>query len=168
MLIPLVYFAVINSLSLPAVFLIGFLGATISDCIWYWLGKRLRQDSVNKFFRIDKLKEKNPEFFISFRERANIILFISKFLYGIRVPVRVLYGMENLSFKSFLKINIVCSILWILLVSGLATTLNVSVAELKILVARGEIVLLIFFVLIIVFEILAKKFVSKILKSKDQ
>ncbi len=167
MLIPLIYFAVSNSLSLPAVLLVGFLGATISDVVWYWLGKSLRQESVNRFFRIDKIKEKNPAIFTSFRERADKILFISKFLYGIRVPVRVLYGMESLSFKKFLKINIFCSIIWLLLVSGLAHTLNVSAEELKIFVTRGEITLLILFFLIILLEVWAKKFVSKLLSSKD-
>lgn len=165
MLVPLIYFAVANAFSLPAILLVGFLGSTIADCIWYWLGKSLRQESVNKFFRLNKIQEKNPEFFVSFRERANKILFISKFLYGIRVPVRILYGMENLSFKNFLKINVICSFLWLLMISGLALTLNVSAEELKIFVKRGEIVFLLFFLILILLEVWAKKHISRILKS---
>lgn len=168
MLVPLIYFAATKSLSLPSVLLVGFLGSTVADTMWYWIGKVFGKASVYRFFKIDKLQEKNPEFFISFRNRADRILFLSKFLYGIRVPVRVLYGIEGLPFKNFININILGSIIWLMLISGLAFTLDISAEELKLYVFRGEIVFLVFFVLILLFELWAKKYVKRILSSKDQ
>ncbi len=168
MLVPLIYFAVTNSLSLPSVLLVGFLGSTVADTMWYWTGKIFGKGSVYRFFKIDKLQQKNPEFFISFRQKADKILFLSKFLYGIRVPVRVLYGMEGLPFRTFININILGSAIWLMLISGLAFTLDVSAEELRLYVFRGEIVFLVFFGIVLFFEIWAKKYIKKFLGSKDQ
>jgi membrane protein DedA with SNARE-associated domain len=167
MLIPLIYFGVTNSLSLSSVILVGFLGNTVADILWYWIGKYFKKGSIYRFFKIDKLQQKNTEFFISFRQRADKILFLSKFIYGVRVPVRVIYGMEELPFKAYTKINILGSIIWIILISGLAFTIDVSAEELKLYVFRGEIVFLIFFSIVLFFEIWAKKYIKKLLASKD-
>lgn len=167
MVIPLVYFAVSNSLSLPAVITVGLLGSTVADCVWYWMGRSFRQESINKLFKIEKVKLKHPEFFSSFTEKADRMVFLSKFIFGLRVPIRILYGMENLSFKTFIKINIIGSIIWLLLISGLAFTLNMSAEELKLFVIRGEIIFLIFFTLIMFFEIWAKKYLKNILKTRS-
>jgi len=166
MLIPLIYFAVTNSLSLPSVLLVGFLGSTLADLMWYWMGKFFRKDSVYRFFKLHKLQEKNPRFFELFQNHADKILFISKFLYGLRVPVRVLCGIQNMNIRTFLKINILGSIIWLILVSGLAFTLDVSAEELKLYVFRSEVAFLFFFVLVLLLQILAKKYVDRFLNTK--
>ena len=167
MLIPLIYFAVTNSLSLPSVLLVGFLAAIAADCMWYWIGTTFNKEKVSKFFKLNKLRDKFPEIFEGFVKRADKILFISKFLYGIRVPVRVLYGLEELPFKNFLKLNILGSLTWLILISGLAYTLDVSAEELRLYVRKGEVAFLIFFFIVLLFEIIANRYTKKLLKSKD-
>lgn len=162
-LIPLIYFAVINKLSLPSVIIVGLLAKTAADLMWYWIGWSFNKEKVSKFFRFEKFFKKSPEIFNDFATRADKILFISNFIHGIRVPVRILYGANRLSLKSFLKINIFGSFLWLILIAGLAYTLDVSAEELKIYVRRGEIVFAFFAVLIFVFEIWIKKYVKRFL-----
>jgi membrane protein DedA with SNARE-associated domain len=169
-LIPLIYFAATKTLFLPSVLLVGVLAKTAADSMWYWIGYSFNREKVYNFFRIHKLQKKSPELFGNFHKKADKILFISNFLHGIRIPVRVMYGLERRPFKTFTAINILGSILWLILIAGLAYTLEVSAEELRIYVRRGEIVLAIFFLLLIVFEIWIKKFILRFLKnnhSKD-
>lgn len=167
-LIPLVYFAVTHALSLPSVLLAGFLAELGSDCVWYWIGYSFNKESVYRFFKLNRLQSKNPEFFSEFAKRADKILFLSKFLYGIRVPVRVLYGIEKLPFKNYLAINIWGSVLWLLLISGLAFTLDVSAEELKLYVRRGEIGFTVFFLFVFLFEVWAKRYLKRFLDFKNK
>ena len=168
MLLPLVYFAVTNSLSLPSVLFVGLLAEIVADLIWYFIGYSFNKEKVYKFFKLSYLENKNPELFKGFVEKADKIIFISKFLYGIRVPVRVMYGLEKLSLKNYIKVNFFGSIIWLLLIAGLAYTLDISAEELKLYVLRGEIVFTVFFVLVFVFEIWAKRFIKKFLGSKSE
>ncbi len=168
MLLPLIYFAVTHSLSLPSVLFVGLLAEIAADIMWYLIGFSFNRERVYRFFKLSYLENKSPEIFKGFVQKADKILFISKFLYGIRVPVRVLYGLERISFKNYMKVNFFGSIIWLLLIAGLAYTLDISAEELKLYVLRGEIVFTVFFVLVIVFEIWAKRYIKKFLGSKDQ
>lgn len=164
MLVPLLYYGVTNSLSLPTVFLVGFFANTITDLLWYWIGSYFPKEKIYKTFHLDRLQNKNPEIFESFSRNGGRILFISKFIYGIRVPVRILYAIEKLSFKAYMKINIWGSIIWLILVSGLANSLNVGAEELKIYVWRGEVAMLGLMVIVFLFQFVAKRYAKKILK----
>lgn len=165
-LIPLLYFSVTDSLSLSTVILIGLLANTIMDAFWYWVGRFSNKERVFRFFRLGKLIKKNSEIFSISDSRADKILFASNFLYGIRVPVRVLYGMEKLPFRNFFRVGVFGTIIWILIIAGLAFTLNTSANELKIYVRHGEIVFTTFVLLIIIFEIWAKKYLRKFMGLK--
>lgn len=167
-LIPLLYFSVTDSFSLSTVILIGLIANTIMDVFWYWVGRMSNKEKIFRFFRIDRLMKKNAEIFSLSNPRADKILFISNFLYGIRVPVRVLYGMERLPLRNFLRVGVLGTIIWILIIAGLAFTLNTGAEELKIYVRRGEIVFSTFVLLIVLFEIWAKKYIKKFMSSKEQ
>jgi len=167
-LIPLLYFSVTDSFSLSTVILIGLIANTIMDVFWYWVGRMSNKEKIFRFFRIDRLMKKNAEIFFLTNPRADKILFISNFLYGIRVPVRVLYGMERLPLRNFLRVGVLGTIIWILIIAGLAFTLNTGAEELKIYVRRGEIVFSTFVLLIVLFEIWAKKYIKKFMSSKEQ
>jgi len=167
-LIPLLYFSVTDSFSLSTVILIGLIANTIMDVFWYWVGRMSNKEKIFRFFRIDRLMKKNAEIFSLSNPRADKILFISNFLYGIRVPVRVLYGMERLPLRNFLRVGVLGTIIWILIIAGLAFTLNTGAEELKIYVRRGEIVFSTFVLLIVLFEIWAKKYIKKFMSYKEQ
>jgi membrane protein DedA with SNARE-associated domain len=165
MLIPLIYFAVTHTLSLPSVIFVGILAKTAADCMWYGIGRSFNKEKLYSFFRLKFFQEKSPELFNAFNKGADKILFLSNFLHGLRVPVRILYGLERHPFKSFLAINIFGSFLWLILIAGLAFTLDVSAEELKIYVRRGEIVLLALFILFFVFEFWVKQYVKRFLSN---
>lgn len=162
-LVPLVYFAVTHSLPLLPVLGLGFIANTITDIVWYYIGANFPKENIFKTLRLTTIEQKNPELFLSFKAKANKILFLSKFLYGLRVPVRILYGLEYLPFKDYLKVNIAGSCIWLVLISGLAFTLDVSIEELRFILWRGEIAMGVFFILVIMFEMFLKKHIKDLL-----
>jgi len=159
--IPAIYLAISGVLDFVTIILIVFFVNTISDAIWYYIGWFIPKKKLENSFLFRNRKEnlRNPS--PAFKKNGMKILFYSKFIYGIRPFVRVLCGVYRFSFKEYMAINVVTSMIWIGLVSVIALFLDVSLESLKKIVLGGEIVFTVFIILIIVFELWAKGFLKK-------
>lgn len=159
--VPSLFFAVTGKLDFATTAIIIFIANMVSDVIWYWIGGLIPKEKLEKFFLFRKKRseiEKEPS---AFKVHGMKILFLSKFVYGIRPLVRVLCGLYNFSFKEYMKINAITTILWIALISIVAGLLDLSLVSLKHIVLGSEIIFTIFLILIIVFEFWFKKFAKE-------
>lgn len=102
-------------LPLGGMFLASFTGVIFGDILWYILGRKLNGSSFIKHWAgrlvkpFDKHLIKNP----------CRTIFISKFAYGIHHAILTRAGMLNIDFKKYLKYDIISSVFWLLVITGL-------------------------------------------------
>lgn len=164
MFLPLVYLASVKSLSLVSVLGVAFLANLASDYAWYWIGSRLNKDKVYAFFKIKQFEEKYANLIASFEKHAPSLILYSKFAYGLRVPIRILYGIHKLPLKEYFIVNALSAIIWLAGIWVLATGLSIGLVELKRMVWGGEIAILSFGLVTIGLYYAAKHFAQKTLK----
>jgi membrane protein DedA with SNARE-associated domain len=168
MFLPLVYLASVKSLDLKSVLAIAFLANLASDYGWYWIGSKLNKDKVYAFFKIKKFEEKNAKLIASFEKHANSLVLYSKFAYGVRVPIRILYGIHKLPLKDYILVNIVSGAIWLAAIWVLATGLSIGLVELKRMVWGGEIAILSFGIVTIGIYYLSKSIAKKTLNVREE
>lgn len=89
-------------------------GALAGDLFWYWLGWRLKQDSLWGM-RVAKVSR---HFDNHLSARPMHAIFLSKFTYGFNRLVLVRAGMQRLQSREFLKSGFVAVLLWIAIVGA--------------------------------------------------
>lgn len=99
------------------VLLFFYLGILVSDTIWFFLGKSKLFDWFVKrkiisrvYLRWDKLLTKAT------KGSSFHALFITKFLYGFRIPTIMYLGREKVKVKSFLFDSAIIDFIWTLVV----------------------------------------------------
>jgi membrane protein DedA with SNARE-associated domain len=168
MFLPLVYLASVKSLDLKSVLAVAFLANLASDYGWYWIGSKLNKDKVYDFFKIKKFEEKNPELIASFEKHAGSLVLYSKFAYGLRVPIRILYGIHRLSLKDYMVINTISALIWLAGIWILATGLSIGLVELKRMVWGGEIAILSFGLVTVGIYYMSKFIAKKTLRVRGE
>lgn len=138
-LIPAVYVGFVSDFSIPAILGVAFGATMLADGFWYSVGYLVPQEKLMQYnFFARQLKRTTP--LRSFFENNKLrILFYSKFFYSTRIVFQLLAGMSNVKLTSYLLINTLSTILWLLLITALGALLGRSVASLENLVYGIEI-----------------------------
>jgi len=155
---------------IPITYLIifGFLGLITADCIWFFIGrfecikstgcKMFKSKSYCKLYNLD-LKIKSKSEFLS--------LFLSKFIYGIRLIKLLSMGCSKIKFRDFIIINIMSVLLWMTIMVPLGLLAGYGISFIFTTVNFFEkILMIIFFIIliVIVLEILIEKLILKSIK----
>lgn len=112
-LIPFIHLAVIGDINYFFFLYFAILGTVLSDSIWYLVGRTVSRKQILeiKFFR---KRVKKVEGFLNFFDRVSLeALFFSKFVWGTRIVVRLLAGVERVNFFKYLFVTLGSSLIWI-------------------------------------------------------
>ena len=107
-------FSKLGYMNIEKVMLWAFLGTFAGDCTFFSIGKIFGKNIIEKY---EFLRSKVPLANKIIKKYGNFIIFIIRFLVGIRAIVLLLLGCTNIKLSKFLLFNMVNSALWSILVS---------------------------------------------------
>ncbi len=126
--VPAMFLAVQGEISLPFVFIAGFLADVLPDFLWYFLGHKIGIERFSKlrFFRQNPKRVRLMD--KAFSKYGGTILFGSKFVYALGIPTQVIAGAHGYPIKKMFLANSAGALAWLLLLYYLAkvfTSVNV-------------------------------------------
>ena len=130
-LIALLYFAIAGNIGLWDVIVTGILATIFTDLLWYTIGYWFPAGKIFGKLKIPTIKEKYSIFSDFFAKHSLKALFYSKFIVGLRTPVRALYGAKKLGLWPFIVVNALVGALWIVIIAILAKALKSSLPDLE-------------------------------------
>ncbi|OHA88513.1 MAG: hypothetical protein A2653_01945 [Candidatus Zambryskibacteria bacterium RIFCSPHIGHO2_01_FULL_43_25] len=159
--VPSLYLAVNGTLYFPLLVLFVFVANLASDTVWYLIGIKMPKEKILS----SKFAQKNSSWINkandSFGKKGLRILVYSKFIYGIRPIVRVLCGAHRMSFRTYMLINTATTVVWIIVISGLALFFRTSISALDDAVSRTEIALAFFIICVALFDFWLKDYIKE-------
>jgi membrane protein DedA with SNARE-associated domain len=156
-LMAVIYLSISGKLELAVAFTLGLIATLIADSSWYFIGSRFPTGKFLRALKIPRFDEKYPELVGAFNRNSLKILFYSKFLLGLRTPVRAFYGAQGLPLKPFLAINLASATVWMIVIALLSSTLKISLSGLENLLQEVLLALSIIILLTIVIYKLTEK-----------
>lgn len=103
-------------LSLPVVILIGFVVTFASDQFFFWIGRTRGSQFLEKRPSWQPAVQR-AKFYLD--RSSNVLFFGFRFMYGLRTVLPFVFGMERLSAKRFVFLNLIATLMWAL-VFGIA------------------------------------------------
>jgi membrane protein DedA with SNARE-associated domain len=107
--------AKIGHLDLKNVILTAFLGTTLGDQLYFFIGRRYGTAILNKRPQWRKRTDKIDSMF----NRYDVALILSfRFMYGVRTVASFAFGMSSISTKKFIFLNMLGAIIWAIAVAS--------------------------------------------------
>lgn len=103
------FFAERGYLKLPLVILCAFSGAYVGHVFWFWLGRTQGVKLLDRFPRMKKHFGKGIRIFERYGAPA---IFITQWLYGLRITCAVIIGISKISTIKFLIYEAVTCAVW--------------------------------------------------------
>ena len=103
-------------LSLPLVILIAFVGGTLGDQVFYWIGRRWGIALLRRYPRLRQAVREVRALLL--RYHAGLIVGV-RFMYGLRILGPVAIGMSDVAPRRFLVFNALGAALWAPLVPSI-------------------------------------------------
>lgn len=122
------------------VFGLGFIGAILSDLLFYEMGRRIKYLPEKVQLFAEKMTKPLHKTVIKFPERA---IFFTKFTYGLHRATLIELGRQGLSPIKFLRADLMAVVMWLFLVGSIGYFVNISLSSLKQYLHYTEIGLLI-------------------------
>lgn len=110
------FFAEREYLELPLVIVIAALGAYTGHVFWFWLG---RTQGIRILNRHPKLKKHFGKGVRLFERYGAPTIFISQYLYGLRISCAIIVGISRISTLKFLVYQFISCVTWAILIGGL-------------------------------------------------
>jgi membrane protein DedA with SNARE-associated domain len=107
-------FSRLEYMDLNRVILWAFLGTFVGDCTFFGLGRFYGRNIIE---RHEFLRSKIPLANRIIRKHGKFIIFVIRFLVGIRAVILILLGCTDIRLSRFMVFNAVNSILWSILVT---------------------------------------------------
>jgi len=118
------FFAERGHLHLPLVILCAFSGAYIGHVFWFWLG---RSQGVKLLDRFPKMKKHFGKGIRLFERYGAPAIFITQWLYGLRITCAVVIGISKISTVKFLIYEAVTCAIWAVVIAGLGFVFGTAV-----------------------------------------
>src|SRR5216110_3438287 len=109
------FFAERGYLKLPGVMACAFGGAYIGHVFWFWLG---RTKGVKLLDRFPKMKKHFGKGIRIFERYGAPAIFITQWLYGLRVTCAVIIGISRISVAKFLLLEALTCLIWAAVISA--------------------------------------------------
>ncbi len=109
------FFAERGHLDLFLVITVGFIGAYVGHIFWFWLG---RTQGVKLLDRFPKMKKHFGKGIRMFERYGPAAIFITQWLYGLRVTCAVIIGISRISIVKFLIYEAITCIIWSIVIGG--------------------------------------------------
>ena len=108
------FFAQRGDLFLPFVALAACLGAYIGHVFWFWLGRKQGVKLLERFPRMKKHFGRGIRMFERYGAPA---IFITQWLYGLRITCAVVIGISKISTTKFLVYEAITCVVWAAVIS---------------------------------------------------
>ena len=130
-LIPALYLALHGSLSLPVLIGIVLFANITSDVSWYFMGKVLGYERIAswRFFR--RRKKHFNQALRYFEHYSYRLVFFSKFVYGTRIPIQVLCGVNRVPIWQYVLLTGAGSLAWLTFLLSLIYLVRLSAVSLE-------------------------------------
>jgi membrane protein DedA with SNARE-associated domain len=109
------FFAERGYLEIFLVVLVAALGAYIGHVFWFWLGRTQGVKLLDRFPKMTKHFGKAIRMFERYGAPA---IFITQWLYGLRVTCAVIIGMSRISLIKFLVYEAITCVVWSFVIAG--------------------------------------------------
>jgi membrane protein DedA with SNARE-associated domain len=109
------FFAERGYLQLAGVIFTAFLGAFVGHVFWFWLG---RTQGVKLLDRMPRMKKHFGRGIRIFERYGAPAIFITQWLYGLRVTCAVIIGISRISAIKFILYEAVTCIVWAIVIGG--------------------------------------------------
>lgn len=110
------FFAQQHYLSLVTVILTAFLGSYSGHLFWFWLGRR---HGVKLLERFPKMKRHFGKGLRLFERYGALTIFISQYLYGLRIAGAVIVGISKIRMIKFLIYQAISCFIWSIVIASL-------------------------------------------------
>jgi membrane protein DedA with SNARE-associated domain len=107
-------FSKLGYMSVWVVMLYAFAGTFVGDFTFFAIGRFFGKNIVERF---DFIRNRVPLANKVIRKNGNFIIFMIRFLVGIRAVILILLGCTNLRMSKFLTFSILNSVAWSILIS---------------------------------------------------
>jgi len=108
------FFAQRGYLELLGVILVAASGAYVGHVFWFWLGRTKGVQLLDRFPRMKKHFGKGVRIFERYGAPA---IFITQWLYGLRVTCAVIIGISRISVMKFLVYEAITCIVWAIVIA---------------------------------------------------
>ena len=108
------FFAQRRYLSLPIVIVVAFLGSLSGHIFWFWLG---RKHGVRIFKRYPKMEKHFGKGIRMFERYGAPTIFVSQYLYGLRISCAIIVGLSKISISKFLFYEAISCATWASLIA---------------------------------------------------
>ncbi len=138
----------------------AFAGTFAGDCTFFVIGRVFGKKIVEKY---NFIKNKVPLANKIIRKKGNLIIFIIRFLVGIRAVILILLGCTNLKMGKFLTYNVLNSVAWSILVSiigfAFGNVVLIFVSDIKKYesIVVPAVLILVVFIILIYRQIISRK-----------
>ena len=108
-----------------------FIGAILGDMIMYGIGRRFGRRLLQKraWFASMLTPEREHQIEEKFRHHGLKVLFVSRFLVGVRSPIYITAGILKVPFKRFVLVDSFCAAVMITVFYGLAYKYSEGIAR---------------------------------------
>ena len=154
-----------SALSYVVLFIFGLLGLVISDSFYFAIGK---YKLLNKF-SFNKKTSKKIHKALHFLTKRNLFftMMYTKVAYGVSIAALIYFGLKDISWKRFLRANIIINIIGVSAAINLGWLAGNGYKSILIIFKRVEIAIA-FIVLFAIILILLKHFLNYELKEKTK
>lgn len=160
-LLPAVYLASRGLMDFPLLMLVAVAATISSDTVWYIIGRTFPLSKILSWKRFMKKREAYTKIFEGFQLHSQKLLFISKFVYGSRTIVQILAGSIKMPFLRYSAVNLAGIMSYLISIFLLALFARESLASFNDLSYNIYISIGVFIILIIIFHLCLKKWLSK-------
>ncbi len=158
-----VYLALREQMNMAYVIVLAYAATTVSDLIWYYIGKYLPRTKLSTWGFLERRKAFIDSISAFFKKNGFKTLFYSKFIYGTRTIVQVLGGAHKLKLARYLFINSLGTLGYITLIITFGYIFKSSIDDLQQFVHNAEITFAIFVAVIFFLNIWIQKILKKYL-----
>src|ERR687886_1448562 len=121
------FFAERGYLNLPGVMLCAFSGAYVGHVFWFFLGRKQGVRLLDRFPRMKKHFGKGIRMFERYGAPA---IFITQWLYGLRITCAVIIGISRISTLKFLVYEAFTCLVWAIVIAGAGYVFGTAVERL--------------------------------------
>lgn len=150
-------------ISLPFLFIFGFLGTIISDSMWFYIGKY----GAKKNYLKQKIK-KHKKLITSINKitgkKPFVILLFSKFMYGTRIFFMMYLAVRKLAYSTFLLFNTIGTTIWLTTLITVGWLAGQGTKNFIPVLEKGKYLISIIIILLIILRVITLWVTKKITK----
>ena len=120
-LVLLVIFAARDTLNLWHIVIFFYAGVMVSDALWYLVGRsRVFNWLITHRLTFNAYTYWGKMLYKTMGNNTLEVLFMTKFLYGFRIPTIMYFAQERLSFRAFIQYSLLTNLIWMTIITVFA------------------------------------------------